>query len=439
MGFFQDFADNWNSIKEKNMGIVKPSEGIRDEFLTDIVKFYEDGTEPSKASQDMRYYLHQHEKRLAEKGVKISRRYLMDEKSLKHTTTKNRPPYSVDLSFVECDSSTQFTNTSTQKIMKKHKNSASIFYVNILNREDQMNAEYICPNCGHKATLEVFSNGCPMCGTRFQMKQLFPCVTNYYLLSQLADRRKINKIIPTVRNLAILCGLGMAVYTTISTWPKCEPHAAALFFGVGAGLLTGMVSFFVIYILSSIFLMHYMLIKGASKAISSADVQSAALTKNALTKAMQRFDPEFSYEYFEGKAMSLFRAIVFSDDRTNMSIYRGDPNLPGFDDIIDIDYRGAMKFLILSVQNGNDLVLLVRLYMYNTYLINGKIVQKKEDFNMTLVKKLTAQENYGFSIHAVNCKSCAASFDAMHILQCPTCGAPYHLEEEDWVVVGLKK
>ena len=165
MGFFQDFADNWNSIKEKNMGIVKPSEGIRDEFLTDIVKFYEDGTEPSKASQDMRYYLHQHEKRLAEKGVKISRRYLMDEKSLKHTTTKNRPPYSVDLSFVECDSSTQFTNTSTQKIMKKHKNSASIFYVNILNREDQMNAEYICPNCGHKN--EAAALFCNHCGKAF--------------------------------------------------------------------------------------------------------------------------------------------------------------------------------------------------------------------------------------------------------------------------------
>ena len=162
-------------------------------------------------------------------------------------------------------------------------------------------------------------------------------------------------------------------------------------------------------------------------------------SKNSLTKAMQRFDPEFSYDLFEGKVISLFRAIAYSEDRTNMSIYRGDPNLPDLDTIIDIDYRGAMKYLNSSIQNGNDLVLLVRIYLNTTHLINGKVVTKKEDYNMTLVKKLTAQENYGFSIHAVNCKTCAASFDAMHLLQCPTCGTPYHLEEEDWVVVGLKQ
>ena len=182
-----------------------------------------------------------------------------------------------------------------------------------------------------------------------------------------------------------------------------------------------------------------MMARVTSTAITTADVASAAMTKSSLTKAMTRFDPEFSYDLFEGKVISLFRAIAFSDDRTNMSIYRGDPNLPDLDTLIDIDYRGAMKYLNSHIQDGNNLVLLVRIYLYTTHLINGKIVNKKEDYNMTLVKKLTAQENYGFSIHAVNCKTCAASFDAMHVLQCPTCGTPYKLEEEDWVVYGLKK
>jgi rubrerythrin len=437
---FRDrIAENIQNWREIANPVEKPSDKIRDDFVSEIARFYEDGTEPTRASQDMRYFLHQHEKRLAEKGVKIQRRYEVLEKGVKHTATKNRPPYTVDLSFVECESSTQYSNVSSQKILKKHKKSASIFYTNILNRPDIQNAAYTCPNCGHPATLEIFANGCPMCGTRFQMKQLFPCVTNFYLMSQLMGKTNMDDIIKRVRFLAILFGIYVAIYAGVASWSGVDRAWVSILIGAFAGLAGGGLGFIIIYMIYSIFFAIFAMGKMTAHAVSTADIASAALTKNALSKAMARFDPEFSYELFEGKAMSLFRAIAFSEDRTNMSIYRGDPNIPDIDNLIDIDYRGAMKFLNLTVQNGDDLVLLVRLYMFNTYLIDGKIVQRKEDFNMTLVKKLTAKEDYGFSIHAVNCKTCAASFDAMHLLQCPNCGTPYHLENEEWVVMGLKK
>ncbi len=436
-GFLQNLSEKIEEIRDLNK--PKPQDALRDSFINEITRFYDDGTEPEHASADMRYYLHQHEKRLADMGVKLQRRYTITPDGAKATRSKNRPPYTASLSFIECDSSTQITNASTQKIMKKHKRSASIFYTNILDRADAQNAAYECPNCGHHATLAIFSNGCPMCGTRFQMKQLFPCVSNFYLLSQMVDNKAVNKFIPTVKTLAIILGLGVGAYTGYSLWNQVDPQYLAIVFGIGAALLAGLVGFLALYMIFSIFFAIFMMTRMTTRAISTADVQSAAMTKNSLTKAMQRFDPEFSYDLFEGKVISLFRAIAYSEDRTNMSIYRGDPNLPDLDTIIDIDYRGAMKYLNSSIQNGNDLVLLVRIYLNTTHLINGKVVTKKEDYNMTLVKKLTAQENYGFSIHAVNCKTCAASFDAMHLLQCPTCGTPYHLEEEDWVVVGLKQ
>ncbi|MBP5416616.1 MAG: hypothetical protein J6Y58_03730 [Clostridiales bacterium] len=435
--FMERFSEKIQEIRDLNK--PKPQDALRDSFINEITRFYEDGTEPEHASADMRYYLQTHEKRLAEKGVRIQRRYTVTPDGVKATRASNRPPYTASLSFRECESSTQFTNVSTQKILKKHKKCASIFYANILDRADSQDAEFECPNCGHRATLAVFANGCPMCGTRFQMKQLFPCVTNFYLLSQLANGKSVEKIIPIVRNVAILFALGVGTYTTVTTWGQADPHYAALLFGLGAALLAGFLGFIVFYLVFSIFFAIFMMGKMTTQAVTTADVQSAALTKNSLTKAMQRFDPEFSYDLFEGKVISLFRAIAYSEDRTNMSIYRGDPNLPELDTLIDIDYRGAMKYLNSRIQDGDNLVLLVRVYFNTTHLIKGKIVQKKEDYNMTLVKKLTAKENYGFSIHAVNCKACAASFDAMHVLQCPTCGAPYKLEEEDWVVYGLKK
>lgn len=428
--------NNWMDLANNT---PKPADGIRDTFLSELPRFYEDGTEPSQASYDMRYFLHQHEKRLAEKGVKIQRRYTPDPKGVKHSVLRSRPPYTSALSFIDVTSSSQYSDVSSGKILQKHRKNSSIFYANVLDRQDLKDAAYVCPNCGHQATLQIFSNGCPMCGTRFQMKQLFPCVSNFYMLPQVVSHKTTDWIKPTVITLAVLSALYFGGYTTYSLWNSANSHAIAIVFGFGAGLLAGLLGALVIYLTCSIFLAFFMFARMTTQAVTTVDTQTAALTKKSLTNAMKRFDPEFSYEFFEGKVLSLFRAIAFSEDRTNMSIYRGEPNIPDMDNLIDSSYRGAMKFLNLTVQNGNDLVLLLRVYLYNTYLINGKIVQRKEDFNMTLVKKLTAQENYGFSIHAVNCKSCAASFDAMHILQCPSCGAPYHLEEEDWVVVGLKK
>ena len=326
-GFLQNLAEKIEEIRDLNK--PKPQDALRDSFINEITRFYDDGTEPEHASADMRYYLHQHEKRLADMGVKLQRRYTITPDGAKATRSKNRPPYTASLSFIECDSSTQITNASTQKIMKKHKRSASIFYTNILDRADAQNAAYECPNCGHHATLAIFSNGCPMCGTRFQMKQLFPCVSNYWLMSQLAPRFSMEGLVRVIATLAVLLGLGVGSYVGFQYWSDAG-IGGALFFGIGAALLTGFMSFICIYILFSIFFMHYMFVKMFTHAVSTADIASASLTKNSLTQAMQRFDPEFSYELFEGKAMSLFRAIVFSEDRTNMSIYRGDPDLPGY-------------------------------------------------------------------------------------------------------------
>ncbi len=437
--FMERFSEKMKEIQDMANPKEKPEDRLRDSFMNEITRFYEDGTEPEHASQDMRYYLHTHEQRLADKGIKIQRRFTTVKDATKGTRTKNKPPYTASLSFIECNASSQYTNVSTQKVMKKHKKSSSIFYTNILDRADSQNAEYECPNCGHHNTLSVFTNGCPMCGTRFQMKQLFPCVSNYYLLSQIVDRKSIDWLIPTVATLAVLGGIGTAIGVTINYWPQCDPHYMALFFGAGGGLLAGFFGFICLYLFFGFFFAVFMMSRLTATAISTADVASASLTKGSLAKAMSRYDPEFSYDLFEGKVISLFRAIAYSKDRTNMSVYRGDPNLPELDTLIDIDYRGAMKYLNSRIQDGDNLVLLVRVYFNTTHLIKGKIVQKKEDYNMTLVKKLTARENYGFSIHAVNCKACASSFDAMHVLKCPTCGAPYMLEEEDWVVYGLKK
>ena len=41
---------------------------------------------------------------------------------------------------------------------------------------------YCCPSCGAVSTVAELQNGCPYCGTRFKMDDLFPKVTSYYFL-----------------------------------------------------------------------------------------------------------------------------------------------------------------------------------------------------------------------------------------------------------------
>ena len=54
---------------------------------------------------------------------------------------------------------------------------------------------------------------------------------------------------------------------------------------------------------------------------------------------------------------------------------------------------------------------------------------------MEVVRRLKTQDDLGFSIHAVNCPTCGATFDAMHVDKCPHCGNPYDLINDDWVVI----
>ena len=46
-------------------------------------------------------------------------------------------------------------------------------------------------------------------------------------------------------------------------------------------------------------------------------------------------------------------------------------------------------------------------------------------------------QNYALIIHAVNCDSCGASFDAEYENVCPSCGHKYDLQNDDWVITGM--
>ena len=156
-----------------------------------------------------------------------------------------------------------------------------------------------------------------------------------------------------------------------------------------------------------------------------------------MLKFMKKYDPDFSYEAFEGRIISLIRTIVFSDDRDTLSIYEGDNELSGFDDVVDMQYRGAVY--IKRFEKIDDLLRVEgTAYLTDTY-IDRRVHEKDEKIRFILQKEADGQNDPGFSSHRVNCSSCGGTFDAMHQRNCPYCGNPYDLKKKDWIVKDMKK
>ena len=193
-------------------------------------------------------------------------------------------------------------------------------------------------------------------------------------------------------------------------------------------------------LLFSFIVMHLMLGPAlAAKKVSQVshevqDSQATAATKARMEADLKRYDENFSYEYFEEKVLSLFRGIAFSENRSSLTIYDNADPLSYMDNIVDVEYRGTLEYVGSSVVE-NVLRISVKAYVVCAYYDNasGTVSFKKQVFHLILAKKVK-KEDYGFTIHAVNCKKCAGSFDAIHVSTCPYCGSHYSLIEDNWVV-----
>ena len=74
----------------------------------------------------------------------------------------------------------------------------------------------------------------------------------------------------------------------------------------------------------------------------------------------------------------------------------------------------------------------------NCYADN-RLKRMNERILVRMERKKDALTDPGFSIHAVGCKSCGGSFDAMHVRNCPYCGTQYKAADEDWVITEICK
>ena len=290
-----------------------------------------------------------------------------------------------------------------------------------------------CPNCGVPSTLGKLESGCDFCNTKFLMDELYPKVMHFFIEENskaLFDTKHLKKY--------VIGGTGFfLVLFIVSTLVKAFTGAlnnTRLLFEVISGIIGSMIpgaifgaiAWFIVNSIGSVKLMGKNA-RGGSKMMKSL----------IFCNKMHTIDPTFSTEYFRDKSMSLLKFMLYSTNPEELTVCRCAQPIPDkLREIVDITYKnsGVNQY---SIRDGVCDVSLT-FYTDSLHCRSGKVRRESDKIRMSLRKVIKKPTDLGFSVTAVTCPSCAASFDAAKVKVCPYCGGTYPLEENDWVVTDLR-
>lgn len=407
-------------------------------FLKEIQLWCRTGREPKTGSQDVKYYLDLQEKRLARHNLKMETTFeprnnvMSTYETLSNTAFANLGRFQQS-TYAQSENKTVSYYRDGKKIYSK--NDVLTMYQIILDPEEGNKniggTTYVCPNCGAVSTLsELQDDGCRYCGTKFMMKDLYPKVTNYYCLDQGSS---VDKQLDHHKRNVILCTLVLASVICLINFPKMEElnivYGALTF--AGAALLSAFISHLGLSLLALIKL----LVTGAK---TTPVIVGSAGSKNKLTDQLSKYDPSFSYEYFESKALSFTRMILFHDNIADCVQCTGSDRSHKFHDIVDIEYRGGMGVKGIR-RKGEYLEAELELYLTSTVDDGRKISSRPEKIRITMRHNTHFPVDPTFSISKVQCHSCGGSFDARKTKCCPYCGLQFDAGISDWVITEIDR
>lgn len=412
---------------------------IIDKFVDEYSQWTVAGNVPEIASLDVNYALELQKHRLDEHNAKIETVFSTKDSTFKDGAVKcfTVPDKGDYQTVIGCK---DYKTTETVYVNNEKKRKSKIrqnLYVAVTRLLNQ-NADgaLACPNCGAVSGIRELLTGCKSCETRFIINDLFPKVTNFYAIKEVAGGKKVVKnsaiAVVLITMFAFAGSLFFINYKNGNLLPENSDFIMNIIFCTLYGLIGGA---FCGYLLWGLGMFMY-LIFGAIKSLFLLGPHVRAKTQ--LPKVMRQIDPNFSYEFFIGKVINLMKLMIFSDDYTNLAAYDGKPMQNTFKDIVDISYDGTVRYNTLKT-DGNYCYVDITVYTTVTKVDGGALKSSKEKFRVVVCKNIHAIANAGFSIKNVNCRSCGGSFDATREHNCPYCGNPYHLGNDDWVVVDFKR
>ena len=394
------------------------------ELLRQFIKQLNKGgmdKDPTVASQDLKYIRGLQRARLAHHGVRLQKTYGQAKKDIGGNAWKldTDTSYVTRIPFKRLKATTEYISDRAKKIASKTKTMYG--YAVWLKGQKKPQKAYTCPNCGAVSTIHQLNEGCPFCGTRFLMHDLYPKITGYYTL-ETTDRT----ITPfPMMILGAIAGGGIAVYNKMigSTGKPLTEIVFSVLTSSAIGVMGGVLLFIAAVLGFALF----RVLPNLSK------IKNYSRTKKELPPFMRRYDPDFSMDYFIGKLVSLTSTMIYSDKADNLSVYEGESPAASLPDVVDAEWLGYLA-MNKSYEQDGLLYLDMDIHMNCMHFENGKFSSKDHVFNLLLSKRAEAKTDYDFNVQAVNCNSCGASFDALREKHCPNCNTPFRMTDYDWTV-----
>lgn len=422
--FYQD-----NSVKDSFKVKLK-------DFLASLGPAISKGADIPYADNDITYSLKLQHNRLADKGIDIEYEMYERENTADHIIAGSR------WRDAHYESTVCIKNLGVKRNVTKggrsiyKDNRKTVVYqtiTDVLTGSHPDDDIYCCPSCGADAKISELVNGCPYCGIRYKMDDLFPKVTGYYFRDDEMvtgnEGRKGLLLSVIITSALAMTATFIGNLIALALDPRSF-HVIGMIFGMFGALVLGAVFGYLIY-------SGFLAVKLIMGVVNSSSKLGTVGSRKIFEEKMKRLSPEFSFEYFTSKAVSLIRSAVFAEDAQTLLSYKGGPLSPSFKNIIDFNYGGALGISDFIEKDGITTVVSDAFFdaLYN---VDDTVALRHLVFRAVFQRRTDIPVDMNFSMTRIQCLTCATSFDATRNKICPSCGHEYELISDDWVLVDLK-
>ena len=399
---------------------------IYDCFAKGLNAWYRQEELPEDADGDIAYFLKLQRERLRNKGLQMEKRVVPTKGTGYGTGKRSRKSlwYTTDMFFEQVSGTLAFHNANETVFEQQLE---MTMYEIVAHTPDTTRADQIrvtCPQCGAVNAALKLEEGCPYCGTRFRIRDLFPRVVNFFFIKtkSIASYKQIFTQTMTLSMASVfIITLFHNIFTNFRALPSMlfNSFMMALLAGGMIGYLVGDAR-----LLAAVFdrdgMKHISLLKWTS-------------SKRKITNTMLKYDKKFSFDKFEGQLVALVRMAVLAEKPENLACYAAGTRDAQFADILEMTYTNGLCLNKLWLE-GDQMHMSIRTWWINYYENDGKIKKCGDCIDTVFVKNISRQEEPGFSITSVFCPDCGGSFDAVRQRICPYCGKEYHMENESWII-----
>lgn len=412
---FEEFVPEWDKGR-----------GMYDRFAKELNLWYEKGITPQDCDGDTAYFLKLQKERLDKKGLKLHESVVPSKGTSYGTGKVSRKSlwYTTDMMYENVSRKLSFENENGPVY---ERDTEMAMYEIVAHSPNEAQTQFIrvtCPNCGAVNSVSKLGEGCPYCGTVFQIKDLFPRVINLFFIRSNSSAKNGHIFRQSMTFSMSGVFLVMLIANIVRGGQPLPLILLSSYFA--AVLVGGFLGFIVadIRLVATLFdhdgMKHLPILKWGS-------------SKRKIKNTMLRYDKNFSFDKFEGQLVSLVRMAVLAEKPEELACYRADAREPLFSDILEMTYTNGICLNGICME-GNIMHMSVRTWWVNHYEEHGKVKKSGDCIDVTFRRNVEKQEAPGFSITSVSCPGCGGSFDAVRQKKCPYCGSEYHMEEESWVI-----